>query len=520
MTRERTQEIIVAAFVLSIIIHIGVMIYARTRVMTEVASGVVHKAHKVMKVTERKLQPEVKEMTKVKDLKAVKDEPAAKPMEGPSSVASSTKTLPAVEVKPRLAEPMLSERTVEAPKFELKKSPNVSSTKTLPVVEKMDLPAAKVELSPLVPKTDTSLALFNQLKLPEVRLEDPLKGQGASRFELNKDLKEFTPSLEVYDRVDEGIVEAEKAAVRNLLTQGSALALKDHLNLKLRRFDQEKWTYFALEISPKTTLKKIPKDFVVLIDASGSIGKDRMGSIRKAAKRILRSAANTGDRFNLVAFRDDFTYAFRRWQDYDAVTYEAADNWLNRVAPFGRTDVFATISSVLTLPRNPKRPLIALVITDGEANEGVSDNAAILSKFTELNDGLISVYMYGVKSSANRELIKALTRGNRGESFVFEGFRWSAGEGLEGLSERFRDPVLSDLKLVFASGKLVEAYPERLKNLYLGDTLELVGRVPKGTAQLEFSLSGLNRGDAYEDFFRLPFATAIEDEAVIESYMP
>ena len=520
MTKERTQEVVVVAFILSIIIHVGVMIYARTRVMTEVASGVVNKSHKVMRVTERKVQPEVKEMTKVKDLKAVKDEPAAKPMAGPSAVASSEKALPSVEVKPRLTEPMLAEPPDEVSKIEFKKSTAVSPVKSLPVVEKMDLPASKVELSPLVPKTDTSLALFNQLELPEVKLVDPLKGQGSNRFELNKELKAFTPSLEVYDRVDEQIVEAEKAAVRGLLSQGSAFPLKDHLNYKLTRFDDQVWTYFALEISPKTSLKKIPKDFVVLIDASGSIGKDRMGSIRKAAKRILRSAANTGDRFNLVAFRDDFTYAFRRWQDYDEVTYAAADNWLNRVAPFGRTDVFATISSVLTLPRDPKRPLIALVITDGEANEGVSDNAAILSKFTELNDGLISVYMYGVKSSANRELIKALTRGNRGESFVFEGFRWSAGEGLDDLSNRFRDPVLSDLKLVFASGKQVEAYPERLKNLYLGDALELVGRVPKGTAQLEFSLSGLNRGDVYEDFFSLPLPAAIEDKAIIERFCP
>ena len=61
--------------------------------------------------------------------------------------------------------------------------------------------------------------------------------------------------------------------------------------------------------------------------------------------------------------------------------------------------MFSTISSVLTLPRDPGRPLIALVVTDGEANAGVSDTGAILSKFTALNDGLVSVYMYGVKTS-------------------------------------------------------------------------------------------------------------------------
>ena len=152
--------------------------------------------------------------------------------------------------------------------------------------------------------------------------------------------------------------------------------------------------------------------------------------------------------------------------------------------------------------------------TDGDANMGVSDTAEILSKFTALNDGLVSVYMYGVKSSANRELIDVLTHGNRGESFVFDGWRWNAGEGMEELSGRFRDPVLSDLRLIFSSDMRAEAYPLLLKNLYRGGSLEFVGRVPADTKELSFSLRGLNGADAYEGFFRLPFATAPADPSI------
>ena len=173
---------------------------------------------------------------------------------------------------------------------------------------------------------------------------------------------------------------------------------------------------------------------------------------------------------------------------------------------------------MLTLPRDPKRPLIALVVTDGDANAGVSDTAEILSKFTALNDGLVSVYMYGVKSSANRELIDVLTHGNRGESFIFDGWRWSAGSGMEGLSERFRDPVLADLRVIFASGVQAEAYPRLLRNLYRGGTLEFYGRVPAAAKDVAFSLKGLAGADAYEGFFRLPFATAPNDPAVVAAW--
>ena len=146
---------------------------------------------------------------------------------------------------------------------------------------------------------------------------------------------------------------------------------------------------------------------------------------------------------------------------------------------------------------------VALVVTDGDANAGVSDTASILSRFTALNDGLVSVYMYGVKESANRELIDILTRGNRGESFIFEGSRFRAGEGLEALSERFRDPVLSDLRLVFASDSRAEAYPRLLRNLYRGRGVELVGRVPVDEKKVSFSLKGLNGQQAFESYFSL-----------------
>jgi hypothetical protein len=208
-------------------------------------------------------------------------------------------------------------------------------------------------------------------------------------------------------------------------------------------------------------------------------------------------------------------YAFDSWQQCDAVSFERADKWLDRLAAHGRTDVFSTIRSVLTLPRDPVRPLIALVVTDGDANYGIRDSAEIISKFSRLNDSLVSVYMYGVKEKANKKLIDVLTHGNRGDSFIYGGKRWNAGSGIEGLSERFRDPLLSDLRLVYAANSSgVEAYPRLLKNLYRGEELELFGRAPKGTTSVSFSLRGLNRGKAYEGFFTVDLTKSGFDKSL------
>jgi hypothetical protein len=124
--------------------------------------------------------------------------------------------------------------------------------------------------------------------------------------------------------------------------------------------------------------------------------------------------------------------------------------------------------------------------------------------------------MYGVKASANRELIDVLTHGNRGESFIFTGMRWWAGSGIENLAERFRDPVLSDLRVVFAAGTKAESYPRLLKNFYRGDTLEIYGRVPSGVKEVAFSLKGLNGKVPYEGFFKLPLAVSSTQRGLAE----
>lgn len=517
-------DLIIVSIVLSILAHVGAMMYAKPKVMTRVAQGVQRLTRRPpMKVSEAVERPEPVKIDTVKDIAADKAAPEAE------------ETLTAVPT-PESMLPTTADTEVTIPDVQM---PEIS-TEEIPVEKLPEVIAAP--LSPIaapelkmVTESTTPIAGDALVHFPEIPLTDMTIGSTISmpalapmiREEMidtdalveqvvkdttKKDSKagepEFVPPPEVMESVDEKIVEAEKEAVRDLVDAVDAADLAAVTSMKLTRASSLDGEYFRVVVTPKAALKPVPKDVVVLIDASGSIGKDRMKSIRAAAKTILRSAANTGDRFNLVAFRDRFSYAFKTWQDCTVESFDRADKWLGNVAPFGRTDVFATIRSVLTLPRDPTRPLIALVVTDGDANAGVSNTAQILSKFSRLNDGLISVYMYGVKSSANRELIDVLTRGNRGDSFIFEGSAWRAGSGIEPLSRRFRDPVLSDLRVVFASDCETSAYPRLLKNLYRGETVEFVGRVPTGTPEIAFSLKGLNGKDAYEAFFRLPLKEA------------
>ena len=518
MTRERREEVLLIAVVVSLAIHIGLMLLVRSEVMTRSGAGIGRPSRREpMRVVNHMERPAPAKIAEILDLKAVKDAP------------------PAVEsdVAPRAEVPLPNtaavEKKLEAPKLRIEEArpPEVAAAKFEIRPVGLD---ARPQVVPMT-KIETPSMKSTPLAAPEFTVSMPTVAKAvaapaapkvsalpvaAPRLDAGQKVAPtaFTPPATVYEKVDEKVVAEEKAAVRVLMNMDKAADLQKFVNVTMTAAEAGGWRYFKVMMVPRSTLPIVPKDVVLVIDGSGSIGKDRFSGCRRVAQKIMRSCMNSGDRFNLVVFRNAFSYAFQSWRECDAESFASGDRWLNRQTAHGRTDVFSTISSVLTLPRDPKRPLIALVVTDGDANMGVSDTAEILSKFTALNDGLVSVYMYGVKSSANRELIDVLTHGNRGESFVFEGWRWNAGEGMEELSERFRDPVLSDLRVIFASGMQAEAYPRLLRNIYRGGTLEFVGRVPSGTKEVSFSLRGLNGDNAYEGFFKLPFATAASDPSL------
>ena len=538
MKRDGLDEILFVAIVLSIIAHIGAMFYVRPRVMTSIASGVAKiEKRQPMRVTRDLPQPPPVRIEAVKDVDALKDAPEAAGMaahaledvvvENEKFTATPEVDHPAVaqldplesvsfDIKPISIDK--SSHSLSIP-IESIETPKVSSEISAPAQLRQDRDVLNAAAPVLAAPGLDEMQLFSPGRIDENTKIGRDLDDGQKKNDEKKVLEENLAKMqeEIREKVDEKVVETDKAAVKSLIDGGEAEELAKFVNTTMSSAKKDGWVYFKAMIAARSDMQVVPKDFVILIDASGSIGPVRMESIRKAAKNILRSAANSGDRFNLVAFRNRYTYAFRRWQECTRSSFDAADRWLDDVASFGRTDVFSTIRSVLTLPRTPSRPLIALVVTDGEANVGVKHTAEILSKFTKLNDGLVSVYMYGVTSSGNRELIDLLTRGNRGESFVFGGrMKWRAGSGIEGLAGRFRDPVLSDIRVIFSASTKAQAYPRLLKNLYKNEVLELVGRVPQGTEDISFSLRGLSGNVPYEGFFKMPLNIAPEDNTIID----
>jgi Mg-chelatase subunit ChlD len=366
-----------------------------------------------------------------------------------------------------------------------------------------------------LPRPDVSGLLGGKERPPAVAAEEDRK-EGAARTKPDAQALPVLPAPLPTARVDVKKVETEKEAVRALRDEQVETGEPFQANVQVALDawidpGHPQFKYFRVRLAsrPDNALPVIAKDVVFLLDASGSIGRDRLRSCRKALSGVLRQL-NTGDRFNVVAFRDKFSYAFTdvAWREASEAAFEAADDWLWRQSAHGQTDVFATLRGVLAMPRDPARPMVVFVVTDGEATRGLTRNAEIITRFSALNEGLVSVYMYGVKETANAYLMDMLTRCNRGGWARNSGSRWRTAEGLAEFSARFAKPVLSDVSVLFASASRAETYPRLVTNLCEGEPIEIYGVCPADQDELVFRVRGLNGKTACENLFRLPFSAA------------
>ena len=294
------------------------------------------------------------------------------------------------------------------------------------------------------------------------------------------------------------------------------LVLSHHVNVELGSWiDPSHPTnkYFRVRVVSNTNnpLPIVSKDIVFILDATGSIGNDRLGLCSKAVSDAL-GRLKTGDRFIVGAFRDKLRYAFSAtaWREVDKSSIDEARKWLSMLTAHGKGDLFNMLDNVLVLPRAPARPITALVMTDDDAaGISITRAAEIITRFSEQNAGLVSIFVYGVKPTENTYLMSMLTRCNRGGWACHEGPRWQTDQRhLSALMKKFEKPMLSDVTVNFSASSRAETYPKFVPNLGEDVPIEIYGVCPVGQKDISFQIRGHNGVASYKSSYLLPFASA------------
>ncbi len=253
--------------------------------------------------------------------------------------------------------------------------------------------------------------------------------------------------------------------------------------------------YFLMTVRPPEAVKTeiLPKDVVLVLDTSGSMGGDKIRQAKEALKAII-NRLRPEDRFSLLQFNTDVSVFKNELTPASPANRQAALDYVENLEASGSTNIEMALKDGFAQLKNhdPKRPAYMIFLTDGEPTVGVTDTDGLVKIGKEANRYEGRLFNFGVGYNLNAVLLDKLSEGNHGSATYVE-----PNENLElamtGFYKKIESPVLTDAELSFEGVQVSKLYPAKLGDLFAGSEVVLLGRYkggPQGTAKLTGKMGG------------------------------
>jgi len=235
--------------------------------------------------------------------------------------------------------------------------------------------------------------------------------------------------------------------------------------------------YFMLFFSPKLRwdIKEVlPKDFVFVLDVSGSMRGRKIEQAKKALEFCIRSL-NPKDRFNIVLFNNNV----RAWKDTlleaSRANIDEATKFVRAISAGGGTNINGALTEAMRIlkPQKERLPMV-IFLTDGLPTAGETNPAKIVQNVKSENKAQVRLFVFGVGYDVNTFLLDKLAETNRGDREYVKPDE-SIEAKVSSLYSKVSTPILSDIKIAF-SFKADDVYPRRLPDLFRGSKILIFGR--------------------------------------------
>lgn len=255
--------------------------------------------------------------------------------------------------------------------------------------------------------------------------------------------------------------------------------------------DGEQYVLLML-VPPTQPVAALPRELVLVLDVSGSMHGDALRQAVAALDNALLRL-RPEDRFNLLWFSDQTSTLYPQSQPADRARIEHARQALAALQAEGGTEMSAALSSAFAGEPAPGYVRQVVLATDA----GIGNEAALFAQI-ERERGDARLFPIGIGSAPNGYFIRKAAELGRGSHAVIRDLA-GVTQGMDGLFGRLDRPVLHELELDWPQA--AEVYPERLPDLYHGEPLTIVARLPQLSGTL--SLHGLTRDQPWRSALQL-----------------
>jgi Ca-activated chloride channel family protein len=252
--------------------------------------------------------------------------------------------------------------------------------------------------------------------------------------------------------------------------------------------------FFMLTLSPGNVGSEpvVARDITAVVDVSGSMSGEKMAQARNALHALLESL-NANDRFRLIAFSDQVRAYRREWTTATPGARDAARNWIDRLQAEGGTNIAGALNEAFEAQSPESRVPFVIFITDGLPSVGEQNPERIAAR-VEQDRGRTRVFAFGVGYDVNTYLLDRLSAAARGSTQYVQP-QEDVERAIGRLAQKIQRPVLTDLRMVNAPGRIEEVYPRELPDLFAGEELVVFGRYDgRNTVRAPITITGRRAG--------------------------
>ncbi len=251
--------------------------------------------------------------------------------------------------------------------------------------------------------------------------------------------------------------------------------LSNYLPDSLVKCDQLENGFFVLLIEPEPSSEVVEKDFVIVIDKSGSMSGTKIHEAKDAATFMVNNL-NLGDAFNVIAFDSHNTPWTSALQPYNSSTMQGALSWISAIQSGGGTNINEAITEGIEdfTTSLPGRARSIVFLTDGQDE---SPNSVILNNAQQLRQSIapdLQIFTFGIGQGFNEQLLNQLAVQNNGVSQFLETANFS--QVMSDFYTQIQNPVLLGPTATFDHPDIQHLYPDPLMGLFVGQQMAIVGR--------------------------------------------
>ena len=253
------------------------------------------------------------------------------------------------------------------------------------------------------------------------------------------------------------------------------------------------WFQAVITPPPVREDELLPRDVILVIDTSGSMGSDGKMEQAKTSARWLLDHLRPTDRVNVIRFSSDVV-AFA-----PAPVAATPDNlaklagFVQGLSPLGSTALGDAVLAAATQDAGgPGRAHTIVLLTDGLPTVGEMRPAKLMEFAKAGAKNGLRLFPFGVGPDVDAGLLRGMAAAGEGRAEVFR----PGGEIVTRLTSflaRTSSPVLGDLVLFVDGVDVYDVFPRPLPNAYLGEQVTITGRY-RGAGRGTVSIAATRRG--------------------------